>query len=37
MRFITNKDALKKVKNSDSEDAKYAGGKRLELVNLFLQ
>lgn len=27
MRFITNKDALKKVKNSDSEDAKYGGEK----------
>lgn len=34
MRFITKKDALNKVKNTDSEDTKY-GGKRLELVNLF--
>lgn len=34
MRFITKKDALKKVKN---EDAKYGQKKRLHLVNLFLQ
>lgn len=37
MRFITNKDALKKGKNADYEDAKYGGKKNLELVNLFLQ
>lgn len=37
MRFITNKDAFKKVKNADSEDAKYWQKKRLDLVNLFLQ